>query len=90
MTKLDFVKAVEEKTGFNKNDIKAIIDAEIEVAKETLKKGEPIQMASFGTFDIRNRAARVGRVPMTGELVDIPACKIVRFKAAKQLKDAVN
>ena len=57
---------------------------------DTLIEGEQIRIADFGTFEIRERSARTGRNPKTGEAVDIPACKAVGFKASKKLKDAVN
>ncbi|MFV0439876.1 MAG: HU family DNA-binding protein [Lachnospirales bacterium] len=90
MNKTELIAAVAEKTGFSKKDSEKALKAYEEVIKETLASGEKIQSVGFGTFEVSERAARVGRNPRTKEKMDIPASKSVRFKVGKALKDAVN
>jgi len=90
MTKSDFITKIAEKAHLSKKDTNKAIDAMIEVVTETLAKGEKIQLVGFGTFEVRKRAARVGRNPQTGEEITIPASNVPAFKPGKALKDAVN
>jgi DNA-binding protein HU-beta len=62
----------------------------IECITETLKKGDSLSLIGFGTFSVKERAARQGRNPRTGETIQIKAAKVPSFKAGKALKDAVN
>lgn len=90
MNKADFIGAVAETSGMTKADAQRAVDAVIDVVKDTLGKGESISLTGFGTFDVRERAARTGRNPRTGETIQIKASKNPAFKAGKALKDAVN
>ncbi|MCY8499842.1 HU family DNA-binding protein [Bacillus atrophaeus] len=90
MNKTEFVGAVAEKLGVTKKEATPKVEAVFEVLAETLSKGEEIKVSGFGTFEVRERAARKGRNPQTGEEIDIPATKAPAFKAAKALKDAVK
>ena len=90
MNKGDLVSAMAEVTGMTKKDTAAAVDAFIEVVSETLEKGEDVALVGFGTFKVKERAARKGRNPQTGEEIDIPASKTVAFKAGKTLKDIVK
>lgn len=90
MNKADFIGAVAEASGMTKADAQRAVDAVIDVVKDTLGKGESISLTGFGTFDVRERAARTGRNPRTGETIQIKASKNPAFKAGKALKDAVN
>ena len=83
MNKAELVAAVAEKAEISKKD------AEAAVAEE-LKKGEKIQLVGFGTFEVSERAARVGRNPQTKQEITIPASKAPKFKAGKALKDSLN
>ncbi|WP_326103361.1 HU family DNA-binding protein, partial [Bacillus atrophaeus] len=87
MNKTEFVGAVAEKLGVTKKEATPKVEAVFEVLAETLSKGEEIKVSGFGTFEVRERAARKGRNPQTGEEIDIPATKAPAFKAAKALKD---
>ncbi|KIN27599.1 HU family DNA-binding protein [Bacillus subtilis] len=90
MNKTEFVGAVAEKLGVTKKEATPKVEGVFKVLSETLAKGESIKIPGVGTFEVRERAARKGRNPQTGEEIDIPATKSPAFKAAKALKDAVK
>lgn len=90
MTKTDLVSAVAEKAGVTKKDAGAILDALIEEIIGAVKKGDRVQLVGFGTFELRERAARTGLNPQTKEQIEIPASKAPAFKAGKAFKDAVK
>ena len=90
MNKKELVDAIAEKTELSKKDAEKALKAFIDVVTDELKKGEKIQLVGFGTFEISERAARTGKNPLTGEQITIAASKAPKFKAGKQLKDAVN
>jgi DNA-binding protein HU-beta len=90
MNKAELVAALAAKTGETKKAAEASVDAFVSVVKETLAKGEKIQLVGFGSFEVRKRAARKGRNPQTKEEIKIPASKAPVFKAGKQLKELVN
>ncbi len=90
MNKAELVAAVAAKTGETKKAAEASVDAFVAVVKETLKKGEKLQLVGFGSFEVRKRAARKGRNPQTKEEIKIPASKAPVFRAGRQLKDLVN
>lgn len=88
--KAELVNAVAEKTGLSGKDAGAALDALIDEITGALKKGERVALAGFGTFSVGSRAARQGRNPQTGATIQIPASKSAKFKAGKQLKDAIQ
>ena len=90
MNKTDFVQAIAEKIGSSQADAGKSIDAVIAVISEALAKGDDVKLPGFGTFQVVDRAATEGRHPRTGEKITIPASKNVRFKAGKDLREAVN
>ena len=90
MNKTEFISAIAEKAELSKKDAEKALKAFTDVVEEELKKGEKIQLVGFGTVEVRERAAREGRNPQTGETMKIEACKAPKFKAGKALKDAVN
>ena len=90
MNKADLIAAIAAKTGDTKKVAEASVNAFVDVVTETLKKGDKVQLAGFGSFEVRNRAARKGRNPQTKEEIKIPASKAPVFKAGKALKDLVN
>lgn len=90
MNKAELVNAIAEKTELSKKDSEKALKAFIDVVTEELIKGEKIQLVGFGTFEVSERAAREGRNPQTGKTMQIAACKAPKFKAGKQLKDALN
>lgn len=90
MNKTELVSVVSEKTEFSKKESAQIVDALFASIEEALAKGEKVQLIGFGTFEVRERAARKGRNPQTGAEIEIPASKVPAFKPGKALKDAVN
>ncbi len=90
MNKAELLAAMVEKADISKRDAEKALKAFEEVVTEELKKGGKIQLVGFGTFEVAERAARVGRNPQTGEDMTIAASKAPKFKAGKALKDAVN
>ena len=89
MNKTELIAAVAEKTGLSKKDSDAAVNAVLNTITETLKADEKIQLVGFGSFEVRERAPRIGRNPRTKEEVTIPASKAVQFKSGKVLKRAV-
>ena len=89
MNKTEIIAAVAEKTGLTKKDAERVVSATIETVTEALVKGEKVQIAGFGNFEVKTREARVGRNPRTKETIQIPASKQPAFKAASALKNAV-
>lgn len=90
MNKSDLIAAVAAKTGETKKSAETSINAIVDVISEALAKGDKIQLVGFGSFEVRQRAARKGRNPQTGKELKISAKKAPVFKAGKALKDAVN
>ena len=90
MNKQGLVEKVAEKTGLTKKDATAAVDTLFDSIQEALKDGEKVQVIGFGNFEVRERAARKGRNPQTGEEITIAASKSPAFKAGKQLKDSVK
>ena len=90
MNKTSLVAAVAEKAGLSKKQSAAAVDAAVEAVVEALKAGEKVQLIGFGTFEVKERAARTGFNPRTKEAIKIPASKAVSFKAGAALKDEVK
>jgi len=90
MNKTDLIASVAEISGFTKKDSEVAVNAFVAAIEQGLKKGEKIALVGFGTFDVKTRAARIGRNPRTKEEIKIPASKLPSFKAGKALKDAIK
>ena len=90
MTKKELISAIAEKTKMTKKDTETMVNAIVEVISETLANGEEVAIAGLGKFLVRERAARSGRNPQTGEAITIAASKAPAFKASKTLKDAIK
>ncbi|MBF0459120.1 MAG: integration host factor subunit beta [Nitrospirae bacterium] len=91
MTKPELIEAISKKTtGLKKKDVEAVLDAYYETITETLAHGNNIGVKGFGTFAVHERKATTARNPQTGEKIDVPAKKVVKFSPAKQLKEAVE
>ena len=88
--KAELIDMVVGKTELSKKDCTAAVEAVFESIKDTLGEGEKVQIIGFGNFEVRDRAARKGRNPQTGEEIQIAASKVPAFKAGKALKDAVK
>ena len=89
MKKAELAAIVAEKTNLTKKDADAAITAVVEAVTEALAKGDKVQLVGFGTFEVRERGARTGKNPRTGEVIETAACKQPAFKAGKAFKDAV-
>ncbi|MFJ7939635.1 HU family DNA-binding protein [Peribacillus sp. NPDC096622] len=90
MHKTDLVNTVATQAELTKGDAKKAVDALFEAISNTLAKEEKIQVVGFGTFEVRDRAARTGRNPQTGEEIQIAASKVPAFKPGKELKEVVK
>ena len=90
MNKKELVAAIAEKAEIKKVDAEVALNAIVEVISNELSNGEEVALSGLGKFEVRERAARSGRNPRTGEAISIPATKAVGFKAAKAIKDAVK
>ncbi|ETA74802.1 HU family DNA-binding protein [Ligilactobacillus equi] len=88
--KAQLIDTVAEKTGLTKKDATVAVDAVFGSIQDFLAEGEKVQLIGFGNFEVRDRAARKGRNPQTGEEIQIPASKVPAFKPGKALKDAVK
>ena len=89
MKKTELIAAVAEKADLSKKDAEAAITAAVEAITGALIEGEKVQLVGFGSFEVKTRAARVGRNPKTGEEIPISEARLPVFKAGKALKDAV-
>ena len=90
MNKAELVAAVAEKTGFTKKDAEIAVNAFVSSVESALVEGEKVQLIGFGTFEVRERGARTGLNPRTGEKLEIAATKVPAFKAGAALKNAVK
>lgn len=89
MNKNDLVTKVATASGLTKADAERAIEATFASITSSLSQGEEVRLIGFGTFAVANRAATQGRNPRTGQPLDIPAARLPKFRAGKQLKDAV-
>ncbi|MBG9584456.1 DNA-binding protein [Bacillus thuringiensis] len=90
MNKTELIKQVAIQAELTKPQASLAVDAVLESIQHALQNGNNVQLIGFGTFEVRNRAAREGRNPHTGEALSIPASKVPAFKAGKALKEAVK
>lgn len=90
MNKSELITSMAEKSKLTKKDAEIALKAFIESVEEALEKGEKVQLVGFGTFETRERAARIGRNPKTKEEIQIPESTVPVFKAGKEFKDKVN
>lgn len=90
MNKSELIAAAAEKSGITKKDAQQVIGAAFDLIIAQLQKGEKVQISGFGTFEVKEREARVGRNPHTGAAVQIPSSKVPAFKPSKTLKDKIT
>ncbi len=90
MTKADLVEEVSRVTELTRKDSEVIVDTLFESVIKALKTGDKLEVRGFGSFRVRQRNARVGRNPKTGEKVEVPAKRVPYFKPSKELKDLIN
>ena len=90
MNKTDMVTKLAEKNGMTKKDAQKALNSLIEIISDEIKDGGSVILTGFGTFSIVERKPRTGRNPQNGQPIDIPAARVPKFKAGKQLKDVVR
>ncbi len=90
MTKAELVAEIAKQAGITKKEADAALKAAVAAISEALKKGERIAIPGLGIFSVKERAARKGRNPRTGEVIEIPARKVVAFKPAKDLRESIK
>ena len=90
LTKDELVRDVAGKAGISQVDAGKAVSAFASSVQEALAKGDSVKLIGFGIFSVTERAARTGRNPATGADLEIPACKVPKFKAGTTLKEAVN
>ena len=90
MNKAELIATMAETSGVSKKDTEQVLNAFIATVQKTLKQNGKVQIPGFGTFEVRERAARSGRNPLTGEAIEIAAAKVPAFKAGKGLKDSIQ
>ena len=89
MNKTELIAVAAESAGMTKKDTERILNAAIDAITAALVRGEKVQLSGFGTFETKDREARIGRNPHTKEAVEIPATRVPSFKASKALKDTI-
>lgn len=90
MNKAELVSAVASRTGLSRKDCEKVVNSALDVITESLAAGDKVQLVGFGAFEVKERAAHIGRNPHTKEEMEIPASRAAGFKAGKALKDAVS
>ena len=90
MNKGELIDMVAEDVGCTKRDAKIVVECVFDSIAKAMEKGEPVRLVGFGTFGIRERAARTARNPRTGENISVPAMNVPFFKAGKDLKGKVK
>ena len=89
MNKTELIAITAENAGMTKKDTERMLNAAIDAITLALVRGEKVQLSGFGTFEVKDREARIGRNPHTREAVEIPATRVPTFKASKALKDNI-
>lgn len=89
MNKTELIAVAAESAGLTKKDTERVLNAAIDAITAALVKGEKVQLSGFGTFEAKEREARIGRNPHTMQAIEIPATRVPSFKASKALKDNV-
>jgi DNA-binding protein HU-beta len=90
MNKIELIASIADKAALSKKDAEKALNAFVASVEEALKAGEKVQLVGFGSFEVKERAARTGKNPATGETIEIAASKAVVFKAGKALKDSIQ
>ena len=89
MNKVELIAQIAEKSGLSKKDAEKALAATVDAITEAVSTGDKVQLVGFGSFEVKQREARVGRNPRTKEEIEIPASRVPSFKVGKALKDAV-
>ena len=89
LTRMDLSEAVFREVGLSRNESADLVESVLQLMSDALAQGETVKISSFGTFSVRDKSARVGRNPKTGEAIRIEAKKSAKFKAGKELNDKI-
>lgn len=90
MNKTELIEIVAKEANLKKKDAEVAVNTVFYAIEKSLVEGDKVQLIGFGTFEVKDRAAKTGRNPKTGEAIEIDACKQIKFSAGKTLKDKVN
>ncbi len=90
MTKADIVEVIHERTGILKREAVSHVESLLEIIKNALERGETVKIAGFGIFEVKEKKARLGRNPQTGEAITIERRRVLSFKVSQILRQAVN
>ena len=90
MNKTELIAAAAEASGLQKKDAERFMNAALDIMAQSLRKGEKVQLSGFGTFEVKQRQARMGRNPKTREAVEIPPARVPDFKPSQNLKEIVK
>ena len=90
MNKSELIDRIAEGSDISRATAARALEATLEAVTDSLKQSDPVALVGFGTFSVRDRAARTGRNPQTGEVIEISAARVPSFKPGKALKDALN
>jgi integration host factor subunit alpha len=90
MTKIDIIQNVYEKLGFSKKDSARLVDSVFDIMKDCLARGEKIKISGFGNFVVKEKKARRGRNPQTGQEIEISARRVLTFKSSQVLRKALS
>ena len=90
MNKTELINAVAETSGLTKKDSETALNAILDAIQNAMKNGDKVQLVGFGSFEVKERAARTGKNPATGATIEIPASKAPVFKAGQAFKDAIR
>ncbi len=90
MNKAELIAAVAEKTNLSRKDVDNVVNTMLDTIMDTLRNGDKVSLVGFGSFEAKERPARKGHNPMTGEVIDIKASKAPSFKPGKSLKETLN
>ena len=90
MNKTELIAAAAEASGIQKKDAERFMNAALDIMAQALKKGDKVQLTGFGTFEVKQRQARMGRNPKTREAVEIPPARVPDFKPSQNLKEIVK
>src|SRR4028118_354280 len=89
LTRMDLADAVHQEVGLSRNDSAALVEAVLQHISDALVRGETVKISSFGTFSVRDKAARVGRNPKTGQEVPIHPRRVLTFRSSHLMKDRI-
>ena len=90
LTRMDLCDAVHREVGLSRNESAELVESVLDLVSDSLVAGETVKISSFGTFSVREKAARVGRNPKTGEIIQVKDKKLPFFKVGKELKERAN